>query len=220
MSGSRPGDEPRGAPQGVPPGSVEPPGGTGEETATHGAAGQEPARHDPAGLDLARSVARALGRGAPGRGGAEARADPDRRRGAPWRRRRRSTQTQSSGAHPDDRDPQTLDATIGRLVADRGWGTDVAVHGVFSRWDSIVGRDVAEHCHPERFADSRLTVRADSTAWATQVRLLAPTVVRRLNEELGDGTVTQIDVQGPHVPSWTKGYRSVRDGRGPRDTYG
>jgi predicted nucleic acid-binding Zn ribbon protein len=169
--------------------------------------------HDPSGLDLARSVARAMGR-ASGRGGADA------GRGGVLRRRGRRSEAQSSGAHPDDRDPQTLDATIGRLVSERGWGTDVAVHGVFSRWDTIVGREVADHCHPERFADAKLTVRADSTAWATQVRLLAPTVVRRLNEELGDGTVTAIDVKGPHVPSWSKGFRAVRDGRGPRDTYG
>ena len=171
--------------------------------------------HDPSGLDLARSVARALGRG-----GTRHRHGERTGQAGPFRRRRRSAETQSSGAGPDDRDPQTLDATIGRLVAEEGWGTDVAVHGVFSRWDTIVGPEVAGHCHPERFADTRLTVRADSTAWATQVRLLAPTVVRRLNEELGDGTVTRIHVQGPSVPSWTKGYRSVRDGRGPRDTYG
>ena len=29
-----------------------------------------------------------------------------------------------------------------------------------------------------------------------------------------------IEVVGPHLPSWKKGPRSVRDGRGPRDTYG
>jgi predicted nucleic acid-binding Zn ribbon protein len=179
---------------------------------------EEPAGHDPAGLDLARSVARALGRGGRGAGGP---ADRRTTSGAGWRRRRRrAAEARSSGAHPDDRDPQPLDATIGRLVAEEGWGTDVAVHGVFSRWDTIVGREVAEHCHPERFADTKLTVRADSTAWATQVRLLAPTVVRRLNEELGDDTVTLIDVKGPNVPSWSKGFRAVRDGRGPRDTYG
>ena len=61
-------------------------------------------------------------------------------------------------------------------------------------------------------------VQTDSTAWATQ--MLAATVVRRLNEELGDGTVARIEVRGPAAPSWTKGRRSVRDGRGPRDTYG
>lgn len=167
--------------------------------------------HDDTGLDLARSVARGL---------AGARRTPTRRTTARPGTRRRRTDPGSSGAHPDDRDPQLLDNTIGRLIAEQGWGTDVRVHGVFTRWDQLVGREVAQHCSPEAFADGKLTVRTDSTAWATQMRLLAPTVVRRLNEELGDGTITVIDVLGPTGPSWKRGPRSVRDGRGPRDTYG
>ena len=176
-----------------------------------------PDDHEESGLDLARSVARSLARGpkAARRSGRRPRTDP-----------------KSSGAHPDDRDPQTLDATLGRLVAEQGWGSDVRVHGVFSRWDAMVGRDVAQHVRPVSYVrdedgnsdggrvGGRLVVQTDSTAWATQMRLLAPTVVRRLNEELGDGTVRVIDVQGPNVPSWKRGRRSVRDGRGPRDTYG
>jgi predicted nucleic acid-binding Zn ribbon protein len=167
--------------------------------------------HDETGLDLARSIARSLVR--PG-----SRRRPTGRstsRGGP-----RRADPQASGAHPDERDPQLLDTTIGRLIAEQGWGTDVRVHGVFSRWDRIVGREVAQHCFPEAFTDGKLLVRTDSTAWATQVKLLAPTVVRRLNEELGDGTVTLIEVRGPQGPSWKRGLRSVRDGRGPRDTYG
>ena len=109
---------------------------------------------------------------------------------------------------------------MGRLIADQGWATDVRVHGVFTRWEAVVGREVAQHCTPESYAEGKLVVRTDSTAWATQVKLLAPHVVRRLNEELGDGTVTVIDVLGPTGPTWRKGLRSMRDGRGPRDTYG
>jgi predicted nucleic acid-binding Zn ribbon protein len=168
--------------------------------------------HQDTGLDLARSIARSLAR--PGR----------RRRTTGGAGARRRTDPRASGSHPDERDPQLLDATIGRLIDDQGWGTDVRVHGVFSRWDSVVGREVAQHCLPETFDRSgdrpRLVVRTDSTAWATQMRLLAPTVLRRLNEELGDGTVAVIEVVGPHGPSWKRGPRSVRDGRGPRDTYG
>jgi predicted nucleic acid-binding Zn ribbon protein len=65
-----------------------------------------------------------------------------------------------------------------------------------------------------------LTVRTDSTAWASQVRLLAPNLVAKLNEQLGDGTVARVKVLGPDAPTWKKGRLSVRDGRGPRDTYG
>jgi len=168
--------------------------------------------HDDTGLDLARSTARSLA----------GFKRPVRKRSGSLRpgRRAKPTDPKSSGAHPDDRDPQLLDATIGRLIDEQGWGTDVRVHGVFSRWEHLVGHDVAQHCVPASFADGKVVVRTDSTAWATQMRLLAATVVRRLNEELGDGTVTLIDVRGPSGPSWRKGRRSVRDGRGPRDTYG
>jgi len=107
-----------------------------------------------------------------------------------------------------------------RLVARQGWELDLKVQGVFGRWAELVGAEVSGHCTPESFADGRLVVRTDSTAWATQLRLLAPSVVRRLNEELGHGTVTHVEVLGPHLPTWKKGPRSVRDGRGPRDTYG
>nr|WP_241827994.1 DciA family protein [Actinopolymorpha singaporensis] len=170
---------------------------------------------------MARAVAAALARpglGGPGgraggRSGSAGRADRRSRSG-------RTTRTTRSGAGPDDRDPQVLDATIGRLVDERGWSTDVAVAGALARWDHIVGPDVAAHCRAERYVDAELTVRADSTAWATQVRLLAPSLVRRLNEELGDGTVRRVVVLGPSAPSWQRGLRSVRDGRGPRDTYG
>lgn len=167
--------------------------------------------HDEMGLDLARAISRAIA-------GSAATA-PRRRRIRP-NRTRRVTAPKMSGAHPDERDPQTLDVTLGRLVSDHGWALDLRMHGIFGRWPDLVGPDVAQHCTPVSFADGRLTVRTDSTAWATQLRLLAPTLVRRLNEEVGHGTVTVIDVEGPNLPSWRKGRFSVRDGRGPRDTYG
>ena len=167
-----------------------------------------PVEHDPDGLDLARALTRSASKST-----------------GPARRPRRTgdraqARGRVSGAHPDDRDPQLLDATLGRLVADHGWALDLKVQGVFGRWAELVGEEVAQHCTPETFDDGRLVVRTDSTAWATQLRLLAPTVVRRLNEDLGHGTVTLIEVLGPHLPTWKKGPRSVRDGRGPRDTYG
>ena len=68
---------------------------------------------------------------------------------------------------------------------------------VFGRWAEIVGADLAAHTRPDSFADGELAVTADSTAWATQVRLLAPVLVKRLNAELGDGSVRRVKVRGP-----------------------
>ena len=170
-------------------------------------AGAEPEEpHDPTGLGLAQDMARSLG--------------------AQLRRRRRQTQPrqrtdpQVSGARPDDRDPKRLSDAVDRLVEAKGWATDVNVHTLLARWALLVGPGTGDHSKPEAYADTILTVRTDSTAWATQLRHLAPQLVAMLNEQLGDGTVTRIKVLGPDAPTWKKGRLSVRDGRGPRDTYG
>jgi predicted nucleic acid-binding Zn ribbon protein len=135
------------------------------------------------------------------------------------RGRRHRSDTQLSGARPDDRDPQPVADSVDRLVDDRGWSQALAVGGVEGRWPEIVGAEVATHCAPETFEAGRLTVRTDSTAWAAEIRLLAPTLLARLNDDLGAGTVTHLQVVGPKGPSWKKGRLRVK-GRGPRDTYG
>ncbi len=145
---------------------------------------------------------------------------PVRRTAVPSWRRRAEAASRRSGAHPDARDPQTVSSTIDRLVAERGWAAPVAVGGVIGRWAAVVGEEIAAHCTPEVFTDGVLTVRADSTAWATQLRLLLPTVMRRLTEEVGEGVVTKLVVQGPTAPSWRRGPRRAPGSQGPRDTYG
>ncbi|MEW9533700.1 DUF721 domain-containing protein [Microbispora sp. NPDC049125] len=134
------------------------------------------------------------------------RSEPRRRRGgAPGR---------------DAGDPLPFGKAIRDLLADRGWEQPVAVGGVFGRWHEIVGPDLAAHTTPESFEDGEVTVAAASTAWATQVRLLASTLVRRLNEELGDGTVTRVKVRGPGAGPRLEGGLRVRGSKGPGDTYG
>jgi predicted nucleic acid-binding Zn ribbon protein len=116
-------------------------------------------------------------------------------------------------------DPQPLAAAIGGLLSDQGWKEQAAVGSVFSNWSQIVGPDLAAHTRPDGFADGELAIAADSTAWATQVRLLASMLVRRLNSELGEGTVRRVKVRGPAGPRQRGGWR-VPGSRGHGDTYG
>ncbi|QKE85900.1 DUF721 domain-containing protein [Arthrobacter sp. NEB 688] len=133
---------------------------------------------------------------------------------------RRRAKDIPGGKKRSGRDPQMLSDQIDRFVTDRGWGADVAVGSVIGRWPSIVGPDISAHCQPTDFVDGVLTVRADSTAWATQLRLLENTLMTRLTAEVGEGTVTELRVVGPSAPTWSRGRHRVQDGRGPRDTYG
>ncbi len=112
-----------------------------------------------------------------------------------------------------------------RLLAAQGWESQAAVSDALANWAVVVGEDLAAHCSPERLTKGTLVVLAESTSWATQLRLLAPMVLDKVNEHLraSAGTaaeeVRQIRVRGPEAPSWRKGALTVK-GRGPRDTYG
>jgi predicted nucleic acid-binding Zn ribbon protein len=123
------------------------------------------------------------------------------------------------GGRPRRVDPQPLASAIGGLLEGRGWQQRAAMGSVFGRWAEIVGADLAAHTKPDSFADGELAVTADSTAWATQVRLLAPALVKRLNAELGDGSVRRVKVRGPAPPRQRGGWR-VPGSKGPGDTWG
>jgi Dna[CI] antecedent, DciA len=97
-------------------------------------------------------------------------------------------------------DPQPLNAAVGGLLSARGWRQRAAVGAVFGDWPLIVGPQLASHTRPGGFENGELMVTADSDAWAAQVRLMAPQLIKRLAEELGHGTVTRIRVRGPSAP--------------------
>jgi len=137
----------------------------------------------------------------------------------PTRRRIAGPKRTWSGPRPGDDDPQPLGRLVDHLVQAQDWSAHTKVGAVFGRGSALVGPDIAAHCAPQTLTEGELLVVAESTAWATQLRLLAPTILARLHASVGGDVVTRLRVVGPTAPSWKKGPRSVR-GRGPRDTYG
>jgi predicted nucleic acid-binding Zn ribbon protein len=121
-----------------------------------------------------------------------------------------ATSSSSWSARPRRDDPQPLTAAVGGLLSARGWREKAAVGAVFGHWPDIVGPELALHALPESFESGELTVSADSPAWATQVRILAPQILKRLGEELGHGTVRHIRVNGPSGPPRRSGRLRVR----------
>ncbi|MFF0470333.1 DUF721 domain-containing protein [Micromonospora zamorensis] len=201
-------DEPRtNSPEAGKGDAARTPGGksTGGEQAA-AASGPELAR---AVLDaaLSRRQQAARARRAPGGGGGDAAGGSGRRlRGY-------------SGPGPDPRDPQPLSAVLNRLVKARGWQQPAAEATVFGAWERVVGAEVAQNSRPVKLENGELTVEARSTAWATQLRLLAGSLLKQIASEVGHNVVRKLHIHGPAAPSWAKGPRRVR-GRGPRDTYG
>jgi predicted nucleic acid-binding Zn ribbon protein len=124
-----------------------------------------------------------------------------------------------SGPGPDPRDPQLFGSVLERLMRQRGWEKPAAEATVFGAWEKVVGPDIARHSRPIKLEGGVLTVEAESTAWATQLRMLAAKLLRSIAVEVGHNVVTKLNIHGPAAPSWSRGPRRVQ-GRGPRDTYG
>lgn len=147
-------------------------------------------------------------------------AEAGLRPGSPAQRRRRVGSGGAPRGRRDGRDFGLIGDQIEAMVAERGWDVDVAVGSVMGRWEQIVGAEVAAHTVPVTFEDAILTVRCDSTAWATQLRMMSSHLLQRISDDIGPGVVAELRIVGPSAPSWSRGPRRVSDGRGPRDTYG
>lgn len=119
-------------------------------------------------------------------------ADPERTRPTPD-----PALSPAWSARPRREDPELLNTALGALLSARGWQDRAAVGSVFGNWQEIVGPQVAAHTHPDTFDQGELTVAADSDAWASQLRLLAPQILKRLAEELGEETITHLRIRGP-----------------------
>lgn len=160
-------------------------------------------------LAEARNAARSQGKDV-----GQGRRSPVQRRVAGGGARRRW-----SGAGPDRRDPQPLAAATRDLAQTRGWSPRVAEGAIFGQWPTVVGRHIADHASPTALRDGVLSVSAESTAWATQLRLVQAQLIAKIAAAVGDGVVTGLRITGPAAPSWRKGPLHIA-GRGPRDTYG
>ena len=104
-------------------------------------------------------------------------------------------------------------------MIESGWEQESSMAKLLNSWAQIVGPEIADHCVPAGFEEGTLRLTAESTAWATQLRLMQAILLEKVTEAHPDLEIKSLKLLGPDAPSWKKGPRSV-PGRGPRDTYG
>ena len=117
------------------------------------------------------------------------------------------------------RDPHGLADVIEGLTSKMGWTSPLAQSELLASWPKIVGSELAQHSSPVSIDEGVLTVQCDSTAWATQLRLMRTSITTLIVQKYPDAQIDSIRFDGPNAPSWKRGPRSI-PGRGPRDTYG
>lgn len=140
-------------------------------------------------------------------------------RSAMARKRKKNKKGGTSVPFGDGRDPHGIGDVIDGLASKMGWTSPLARSDLLVSWPAIVGAETAEHSIPSGIVDGLLTVKCDSTAWATQLRLMRSQITTTIADNFPDAGIESVRFEGPNAPSWKRGPRSI-PGRGPRDTYG
>lgn len=117
-------------------------------------------------------------------------------------------------------DPTLISEALTELVAEREWQSGIAEGNLFSLWSDVVGAEVAEHTEPISLLDGILLIKCSSTAWATQMTMIENEILATIQKSAPGALVESLRFTGPQAPSWKRGLRSIKNGRGPRDTYG
>ncbi|WP_243061746.1 DUF721 domain-containing protein [Humibacter sp. RRB41] len=145
-------------------------------------------------------------------------ADPGRGQRNARRESARQGRNTSQPFEPG-REPLGLSGAIASLADELGWSSPLAKSELLAAWAEVVGEETAKHSDPAGIEGGVLTVRCDSTSWATQLRLMRGELLLHIQKRYPDAAVESMRFVGPDVPSWKRGPRSI-PGRGPRDTYG
>ncbi len=94
-----------------------------------------------------------------------------------------------------DNGPRPVKDSLEVVARSIGAPSSTALGALFARWPELVGATLAAHCRPLSFARGVLVVGVDNGTWAAQLRWLEADVLRRLEERLGAGVVTALEVR-------------------------
>jgi predicted nucleic acid-binding Zn ribbon protein len=98
------------------------------------------------------------------------------------------------GPSAAERDPLPVAASLDRVTQPLGAPRAQLLTAVFSRWEQLVGPDIAAHARPRSLRQGTLMVLADQPAWATQLRFMAGDLLARIQAEADAPEITEIRI--------------------------
>ena len=86
--------------------------------------------------------------------------------------------------------PMRVGDAIASYVARSGLAARLSQAEVIPEWSKLVGPQIAAVARPERVtADGTLFVRVATSGWMTELQLMTPEIMARLNAGRGEGRV-------------------------------
>lgn len=118
----------------------------------------------------------------------------------------------SFGPSPADMEPKRVGELLDRQTRRLGGPSSATTSTVFSRWEELVGADIAAHARPVSLQRGTLVLAVDQPAWASQLRYMTAELLTRISEATGGAEVTDIHLRVTGEPTPESPFR-----RGRRD---
>ena len=125
-----------------------------------------------------------------------------------------------SSPPPGEQDPKKLSELLDRTTKRLGGPSSGTSSTVFSRWEQVVGPEIAGHARPVSVRDGTLVLAVDHPAWATQLRYMTSELLTRISEASGTTEVCDIQIRvagdpRPRSPGRTTGRTTRASNPGP-----
>lgn len=102
---------------------------------------------------------------------------------------------QPSSPSPGEQEPKKLSELLDRTAKRLGGPSAGTSSTLFSRWEQVVGPDIAGHARPVSVHGGTLVLAVDHPAWATQLRYMTSDILTRISEATGTSEVTDIHIR-------------------------
>ncbi|WKD58443.1 DciA family protein [Corynebacterium caspium] len=117
-------------------------------------------------------------------------------------------------------DLEPIGSVLSKEIVRRGWTRNIANGWITNNWAELVGPKIAQHTTVQMVKETTLFISCDSTAWATNLRMMQKQILQSIARKVGPNIITELKIFGPNTPhQWRKGPLHIK-GRGPRDTWG
>lgn len=106
------------------------------------------------------------------------------------------------------RDPDHLGDVLAGIARRGGWTVNLELAQLRNNWGQVVGEAIGAHSTVVGFSEGVLTIRAQSTVWATQLTYLIPQLSQAIAQRLGALDIREIHVSGPGMQRFNGGRMS------------
>lgn len=83
---------------------------------------------------------------------------------------------------------------IEQALPSRSIAVAVRASRVYSDWEVIVGKMIADNSWPHSYRDGTIVVATESPVWGMEIRMASETILAKLNEKAGERLFKELRV--------------------------